>query len=106
MTCSICYEEIHEKKKLYCGHVFCAACISKWKSESASCPYCRQPLSRRYFREKAKSKQNYMERVRHLNDLIEKIETGGPHLIEDHEQLQLKRYKLYKELDEIECQIR
>ena len=102
MTCSICYEEIHEKKKLYCGHVFCASCICKWKSESASCPYCRQPFSRKYFREKAKSKQNHTERVAHLKALIKKIETDGAKLIQDHEQLQLKRYELYKELDEIE----
>mmetsp|Transcript_1892 Transcript_1892/g.7874 ORF Transcript_1892/g.7874 Transcript_1892/m.7874 type:complete len:85 (-) Transcript_1892:3419-3673(-) len=38
MACSICYEEIDETRKLHCGHVFCASCISTWKSKNASCP--------------------------------------------------------------------
>lgn len=102
MTCSICYEDIREKRKLHCGHIFCATCISKWRLENASCPNCRQPISRRYFREKNRFKQNYIERVNRLKEMIDKIERDGSQLFEDYDELQWKRYQLYERLHNIE----
>lgn len=102
MACSICYEEIDETRKLHCGHVFCASCISTWKSKNASCPNCRQPISRKYFREKSKCKSNHIQSVNHLYQIISKIEIDGSKLFEDDEKLQWTLYELYERLDHME----
>ena len=37
--CSICYDNMYVKEKLFCGHSFCRNCIYKWKK--TTCPMCR-----------------------------------------------------------------
>jgi len=56
-NCNICFEEVGDFFKLYCGHIFHFGCIEKWyktiKSDdtslqelkfSNSCPNCRTPI--------------------------------------------------------------
>jgi putative ribosome biogenesis GTPase RsgA len=42
--CSICYEEMKNKKilKLNCDHMFCSECLVNWLKEKLSCPLCRR----------------------------------------------------------------
>ena len=44
MECSICYENIKDKRTLKCDHSFCKRCISKWIEKSNSCPCCRTKI--------------------------------------------------------------
>lgn len=41
-TCVICMEEYTNKtrKKLRCGHIFCADCINEWYKRKQTCPLC------------------------------------------------------------------
>ena len=47
-SCAICCEEFRPRKhvrRLPCGHLFCAKCITKWVvKQSATCPTCRCKL--------------------------------------------------------------
>ncbi|EEF48181.1 E3 ubiquitin-protein ligase RNF181 [Ricinus communis] len=43
-VCSVCMEGFQSDmggKQVQCGHVYHAACISSWLSNSSSCPLCR-----------------------------------------------------------------
>lgn len=48
--CPICFEPIHDKKTLSCGHSFCTKCAKKWKRHSKNltgkntCPICRRNM--------------------------------------------------------------
>lgn len=42
--CSICLGE-SANLVLECGHSFHFLCITKWKAEKNSCPYCRAPIT-------------------------------------------------------------
>ena len=47
--CSICLEEDGEcvvAVQLPCSHVFCEACMHKWRKHSNTCPLCRKPCAR------------------------------------------------------------
>ena len=44
MECSICFENIKDKKTLNCEHSFSNRCISKWIEKSNSCPCCRKKI--------------------------------------------------------------
>ncbi|KDP33807.1 hypothetical protein JCGZ_07378 [Jatropha curcas] len=47
-TCSICMESFESGragKRVPCGHVYHAACISSWLSNCNSCPLCRCNIS-------------------------------------------------------------
>ena len=49
-TCSICFGEFEEAKKLPCNHYFHKACLRQWlerlEVSKMSCPVCRQPVGR------------------------------------------------------------
>lgn len=42
--CPICFECMHHAEKTPCSHVFCTACLQKWRSKHATCPICRASL--------------------------------------------------------------
>ena len=124
-TCGICYEPFaedvgghfggHRRRRLLCGHVFCAECIRTWKASgatsanrptSATCPYCREPLSRKYHREKNDRERRHRESVQHVNRLIAHVEKVGCAAFRDGEEFQTKLYQLYERLDTLEDQKR
>lgn len=91
------------KRRLLCGHVFCASCISKWKAgKNATCPYCRQPLSRRYHAEKHKRERRHVENMQHVKRLIDHMEKQGYESNRDGDEFQMKRFQLYERLDTLE----
>lgn len=102
MICTICYEDNNEKQKLYCGHIFCVTCIVKWKERNTSCPNCRQPMSKKYFKDKIKSEKNCKIRIGYIQRMISIIEKRGKDIINDHDELHQKRYELYEKLDILE----
>lgn len=47
INCTICLEEIKNKKELKCGHVYCKSCINKWFETNNICPICREVITPR-----------------------------------------------------------
>ena len=63
--CSICMENINNKKNLYrsiCNHKFHKNCIIKWLEIKPNCPYCRK-----YFKFKKSNYSSYYNRNRNFN---------------------------------------
>lgn len=51
--CSICLSDIEEEEMvptIPCGHKFHIHCLTKWKEEKNTCPYCRSDLSSNYLK--------------------------------------------------------
>ncbi|OTF77070.1 E3 ubiquitin-protein ligase RING2-like protein [Euroglyphus maynei] len=47
MSCSICYDVMHEPTVLNCEHTFCFSCIDAWNRHGKQhCPICRKKFSR------------------------------------------------------------
>lgn len=50
--CSICFEAMHRKEQLTCGHCFCSRCLNHWARtceftmQPTVCPVCRAPFNR------------------------------------------------------------
>lgn len=42
--CIICREEMHEAKRLPCGHNFHFRCLRSWLERQQACPTCRRPV--------------------------------------------------------------
>jgi E3 ubiquitin-protein ligase synoviolin len=40
-SCIVCREELHNGKKLKCGHIFHLECLRMWLQHQQSCPTCR-----------------------------------------------------------------
>jgi len=45
--CSICLDNITERKWLKCAHVFCKKCIDTWIEHNKTCPTCRCSIDTR-----------------------------------------------------------
>lgn len=43
-TCAVCREEMHEAKKLPCGHCYHVHCLRSWLERQQNCPICRSPV--------------------------------------------------------------
>ncbi len=47
LICAICADPFVKPKLLWCGHVFCAECITEWRTKChyKDCPKCRKKVS-------------------------------------------------------------
>ena len=76
MECTICFENPKQEKKLQCGHAFCPECIKRWKQCSDSCPMCRRPIARKYWRNVCAIKKDNHSFLKHLQFLIKYNDDG------------------------------
>jgi hypothetical protein len=88
-NCSICLEEINDKIKLTCNHVFCKECIFTWLCKCNTfdfyCPICKTSIS-----EKIKSEawnygldNNLLYRVRIIKYNVSNISREEYNIIKD-----------------------
>jgi len=68
--CPVCLDEMKNPRKLECGHIFHARCVSKWftKHGAAKCPCCRQPALAWLSKSKAKLSTRLTSFVDTLDD--------------------------------------
>jgi hypothetical protein len=53
LRCPICLSLLSEAVVTPCGHTFCRDCVLGWVGANASCPLCKQKLTRRQVRDDA-----------------------------------------------------